>query len=85
MGCGGPQLSAEVCSLPAEETRLVTTQLWFAQVSSWADGAWSLSGPPCHGSKPNLMLSESGLRQELVFFFSILSTNQSTAKSVSNF
>lgn len=38
-----------------------------------------------HGSKPRLLLAEPGIIQELVFFFFILSTNQSVANSVSNF
>lgn len=42
---------------------------------------WAL----CHGSKPRLLLAEPGIIQELVFFFFILSTNQSPANSVSNF
>lgn len=50
--------------------------------SRWGlDSLWA----PCHGSEPRLVLAEPRIIQELVFFFFILSTNQSTAGSVSKF
>lgn len=67
-----------------EETPLVRTQLWLAQVLVCRWGLESLWAP-CHGSKPSLSLAEPGIKQEFVFFFFILSTNQSTVNSVSNF
>lgn len=42
---------------------------------------WAL----CHEYKAGLSLSEPGIIPVLVFFFFILSTNQSAVSSVSNF
>lgn len=85
VGWGGPWLSAEVFSLPVGgNTTCQNTALacpGFLLYRWGLDSLWA----PCHGSKPILSLTEPRIIQELVFFFFILSTNQSTANSVSNF
>lgn len=77
--------SAEVFSLPVGgNTTCQNTALACPGFLLYRWGLESLWAP-CHGSKPRSSLTEPRIIQELVFFFFILSTNQSTANSVSNF
>ena len=84
-GWDGPWLSTEVFSLlVGGNTTCQNTALACPGFLSYRWGLQSLWAP-CHGSEPRLSLTDPRIIQELVFFFFVLSTNQSTANSVSHF
>lgn len=84
-GWDGPWLSAEVFSLLVGGN--TTCQNTALACPGFLSYRWDLESfwAPCHGSEPRLSLTDPRIIQELVFFFFVLSTDQSTANSVSHF